>query len=260
MDVWMQDRTWPEIEAYLVERQTVLLPVGSTEQHGPHLPLGTDTIEAISVAEGVAERLDLLVAPPLWFGDARSHLAYPGTVALRPETMLDVLKDIYDSLAFHGFERVITVNGHRRANVPAIKLAAKQAKETNPEVEYVLADLVQIAVSDHEELMDGSPEDGTHAGEFETSFVMTEKPDLVREEEFEPQVGKPVSDRVTRSALDKQDTLQTASSWQENAAKREESHPGHRGDPTQASAEKGAELREAMIESVVEFVEDIQTR
>ena len=260
MSVWLQDHTWPEIESELVDEATLLLPIGSTEQHGPHLPLGTDAMEAISVAEGVAEELDLLVAPPIWYGDARHHLAYPGTLALRPKTVIAVLEDLYDSAAFHGFDRVVTINGHRRANVPVIDNAMSTAKEAHPEVDYVLADLVQVAVTAHKKLMDGHPEDGTHGGEFETSFMLAEYPDLVREAAFEPSTGRPFSESVTRSSVDKHNTVKTVSSWQGSAEKKAEGHPGHRGDPTLASAEKGAELRAAMIATICAYVEDARAQ
>ena len=260
MSVWLQDHTWPEIESALADETTVLLPIGSTEQHGPHLPLGTDAMEAISVAEGVAEELDLLVAPPIWYGDARHHLAYPGTLALRPKTVIAVLEDLFDSLAFHGFDRVVTVNGHRRANVAAIENAMSTAKEAHPEVDFVLADLVRIAVTAHTELMAGHPEDGTHGGEFETSFMLSAYPDLVREAEFEPSTGRPSSASVTRSSIDKHDTVSTASSWQESADKKADGHPGHRGDPTLATAETGKRLRAAMIATIVQYVEDARAQ
>lgn len=260
MSVWLQDHTWPEIESYLSDEGTVLLPIGSTEQHGPHLPLGTDALEAVSVAEGVAEALDLLVAPPIWYGDARHHLAYPGTLALRPKTVIALLEDLYASFAFHGFDRVVTINGHRRANVAVIENAMSTAKEANPAVDFALADLVRVAVTAHKELRDGHPEDGTHGGEFETSFMLSEYPDLVHEAEFEPSTGRPDSESLTRSAIDKHDTLKTASSWQGSAEKKAEGHPGHRGDPTLATAEKGEELRAAMIATIVQFVEDARAQ
>lgn len=256
MSVWLQDHSWPEIESYLDTVPTILVPIGSTEQHGPHLPLGTDAYEAISVAEGVAEELGVLVAPPLWYGDARHHLAYPGTMALRPKTVIAMLRDLYDSLAHHEFEHVLTINGHRRANVPTISTAMKYAKEAHPDVEFAMADLVQVAVSAHKELGDGHPEDGTHGGEFETSFMLAEYPDLVNEDAFEPQTGRPASERITRSSIDKHDTVQVASSWQTSTAHRDQGHLGHRGDPTLASIEKGTKLRDAMIAHIVEFLED----
>lgn len=255
----LEEMRWPEVEEYLEDDGTILLPVGSTEQHGPHLPLGTDIFQPVSVAEGVADELDVLVAPPLWYGDARHHLAYPGTMALRPETMICVLRDLYDSLAFHGFDTVVTINGHRTANVPAVENAMKRAKEDHPDVTFALADLIEVAASTHVDLRDGKPKDGNHGGEFETSFMLAEHPDLVDESEFAPSEEEPLPAHASRDLVDRTDILRIASSWQDAQARRETSdHPGHLGDPTKATAEKGTELREEMIANVAAFIEDVE--
>lgn len=85
---------------------TAVVMIGSTEQHGPHLPLGVDGYEAIGIAEGLAEQVDLLVAPPIWYGDADHHLAFPGTFSLSSETVIAVLKDVYQSLLHFRWEVV----------------------------------------------------------------------------------------------------------------------------------------------------------
>jgi len=255
----LAEMRWPEVEAYLEDNGAVLLPVGSTEQHGPHLPLGTDIFQPVSVAEGVAAALDVLVAPPLWYGDARHHLAYPGTMALRPETMIHVLYDLYDSLAFHGFDTVVTINGHRSANVPTARTAMNRAREEHPDVTFALADLIEVAASTHDDLRDGEPEDGNHGGEFETSFMLAEHPDLVEESEFAPSEEEPLPAGTSRDLVGRTDFLRTGMSWQDGRARRDASdHQGHHGDPTKATAEKGEAVRAAMIDNIVAFVEDVQ--
>lgn len=255
----LEEMQWPAVAEYLEDNGTILLPIGSTEQHGPHLPLGTDIFQPMSVAEGVADELDVLVAPPLWYGDARHHLAYPGTMALRPETMIHVLRDLYDSLAFHGFDTVVTINGHRTANIPAVENAMKQAKEDHPDITFAVADLIEVAASTHEELRDGEPEDGNHGGEFETSFMLAEHSELVDESEFAPSEEESLPQQTSRDLVARTDILRTASNWQDAQARRENfDHQGHQGDPTKATAEKGTELRTAMIENIVAFIEDVE--
>lgn len=89
--------SWTDVKAYPKEQDnlTAVVTIGSTEQHGPHLPLGVDGYEAIGIAEGLAEQVDLLVAPLIWYGDADHHLAFPGTFSLSSETVIAVLKDVY---------------------------------------------------------------------------------------------------------------------------------------------------------------------
>jgi creatinine amidohydrolase len=104
--------TWQEVEDYLEGSKGILLPVGSTEQHGPNGLIGTDAICAELVARGVGEATGAMVAPTLNFGMAQHHMAFRGTMMLRPRTLLAVLVDLLNSLAQHGFERCLVINGH----------------------------------------------------------------------------------------------------------------------------------------------------
>lgn len=104
--------TWQEVERYLERSTAIILPVGSTEQHGPNGLIGTDALCAELVARGVGEATGALVAPTLSFGMAQHHMAFPGTMTLRPQTLLGVLVDLLSSLARHGFERCLVINGH----------------------------------------------------------------------------------------------------------------------------------------------------
>lgn len=104
--------TWPEVEDYLQNNRGIVVPVGSTEQHGPAGLIGTDALcpEAIAVELGRRDRV--LVAPTLAYGNAQHHMGFAGTVTLRPTTFLAVVRDVVRSLAHHGFERFWFLNGH----------------------------------------------------------------------------------------------------------------------------------------------------
>ncbi len=121
--------TWTEVENYLIDCQSIILPIGSTEQHGPTGAIGTDALTAESVALEVGRRTGVLVAPTQPYGMAEHHLAFPGTMSLRPSTFLQVIHDLLVSLASHGFNRIFIVNGHG-GNIATIKSAFAQAYKT----------------------------------------------------------------------------------------------------------------------------------
>ena len=96
--VWLQNLTWEEVKQKTRQAKgTIILPVGSTEQHGYHLPVGTDTMVANSIAEDAAGKTNVLVAPPLWFGWSPHHMVLPGTITIRPELQIEVVFDIIQS-------------------------------------------------------------------------------------------------------------------------------------------------------------------
>lgn len=191
MNYRITEMTWPEVaEAVAAGATTIILPLGSTEQHGPHLPLGTDTIRAEALANRLAASLpEALVAPPLPIGCSDEHAGFPGLLSLDAETLASVIVDCARRLVAWRVERLILLSAHG-GNGRALTLAAERLRRELPELRvWVPDDLLLIAEAILAEARrDGIfPEAvGLHAGESETSEILYLRPDLVRLEHAAP--------------------------------------------------------------------------
>lgn len=176
----MEEMTWPEVRDALEHVKLAIVPVGSQEQHGPHLALSVDIASAEAFGRRLAEEVHplALLAPPLKFGVSIHHMRFPGTMTLQPETFEAVLTDVAASLRAHGVRRMFVVNGHG-GNQPALGvLSAKLRRDLGVRMAYALwPTLGGLAVGEH-----ARGRRVGHACVFETSLMMYLRPDLVRED------------------------------------------------------------------------------
>ncbi len=251
--VLLHERRWQEIQLFRDSGGNLaIIPVGSVEQHGYHLPLGTDSMVAIRVAQDAAERTNVIVTPPLWFGWSPHHLALPGTISIRPQILIEMLFDVLSSLATHGFNRFVIVNGHRIVNIPWLQISAEKAQRELG---------VKVAIFDpaymSKEVVDriGFGKVG-HAEEIETSHMLHIMPHLVRMEkakDYLPHERKlyHVDPRISKDTLCY--TPGTAKDLEQTAKK----SGGVSGRPSLATAEKGKELHEHLVARLVEVITEL---
>lgn len=257
MSYWLQEMKWPEVAEYLEHDDIALIPVGSVEQHGPHLPLMTDSAEAIAVVEGVMERARVVSTPPVWFGWSPHHMGYPGSLTVRPEILIGLVEDLAYSLIYHGFKKIVIVNGHRVANLPWMEIAATRIR--NRTGAYIaVTDVAMIAVQEIGAILEGELGSIGHGCESETSFMLHKYPDLVdmskatkRLHEYDPKFVTSYTSMETRVMT--RNPVSVRSTPEE--ARRQNGDYGHRGDPTLATADKGRRIYEAIVNNMVEFIE-----
>ncbi|MEL6399895.1 MAG: creatininase family protein [Cyanobacteria bacterium J06607_6] len=138
--------TWPEIEAYLQTSRGIILPIGSTEQHGPTGLIGTDAICAETIARGVGEATGGVVGPTINVGMALHHTAFPGSISLRPSTLIALIQDYVKPLAKSGFERFFFINGHG-GNVATLKAAFAETYALLADLDFEHASRVRCKVA-----------------------------------------------------------------------------------------------------------------
>ena len=183
----LQLSTWPEVEAYLTQSQGIVLPIGSTEQHGPTGLIGTDAICADAIARGVGEEVKAMVGPTINVGMALHHGAFPGTISLRPSTLILVIRDYLVSLTRAGFTRFFFINGHG-GNIATLKAAFAESYACLADLNVPHAEAVQCRIGNWfmcrsvyqlaKELY--GAEEGSHATPSEVAVTQYLYPDSIK--------------------------------------------------------------------------------
>lgn len=177
-----QDLTMPGLEALRQQTRTVILPLGSLEEHGPHLPLGTDTLHAMEVARRVARLRPVMVAPPLFYGICRSTREHPGTVSISGDALRALLLELGREFCRQGFANLVFISGHAGGtHISAIVETGERLLAELPQVKVAVVNLLDLL----REVLSAQPglvktRGDSHAGEVETAIMLAAYPDLVR--------------------------------------------------------------------------------
>ncbi len=192
----LQLSTWTEVETYLEKSPGIILPIGSTEQHGPTGLIGTDTICAEAIAQGIGQEIDVLVGPTINVGMALHHTNFPGTISLRPSTMIQVIRDYVICLAKTGFTKIFFINGHG-GNIATLKAAFSESYTVLAELNIPNADLVQCQIGNWfmcssvyklAKKLYGDRE-GSHATPSEVALTQYIYPAAIKQAELSSEVG-----------------------------------------------------------------------
>jgi creatinine amidohydrolase len=229
--------TQPEIAAQLKRHPLVILPAGSVEQHGPHLPAGTDTFAANVIGHRVAEHMDGLVLPATPLGVTPMHMPFEGTITLTPDTYMRVVIETCASTAQHGAKYLMILNWHE-GNIPSLAIAA-EALHREHGMTVVTVQACYVA----EELYGASCNGLTHGGEIEALAVLAHRPDLVHLDRIDYS-----SDHSHGHRMDK---LRRTRSYQPVLTDiRSIATTGWFGSPQHATAEKGAQMLTDIAEAI----------
>lgn len=236
----LRNLTWKEIDA-LGRDLVVLIPTGSCEQHGPHLPLFTDSILVTAAAEAVERRLPdkVILTPTLWLGASGHHLAMAGTLSAGFETYIGAIQSLVESLIPHGFHRFYVLNGHGGNSEPN-GIALRELKARHLAGTFGHAGYFSFIGPEIEQIMEGPLKEIRHACEAEASLMMHVAPDLVRTDRLRDDGLKPVP--PVKGVIHHFDEM---------------TEEGSMGYATLATAEKGRRLFELAVEGCVREIEAI---
>lgn len=245
--------TWDEVSA-LDRRIVVVVPFGAVEQHSYHLPLGTDSILVESIAQRLEKQMPerVCVLPVMWLGCSRHHIDFAGSLTADMDTFIEVGEQLVGSMAEHGFRNFILLNGHG-GNIAKISLMAEKLRYRPGPLLKVVGVTYWHLISGEIQAIRQSPLGGMgHAGELETSMMLTACPELVRRGRIEADGPRATSEFESKDMF-APGMVSVTKPFNELST-----HGGF-GDPRTASAEKGERIFAAVVAKLAHVIEDIQT-
>ena len=245
--------TWQELGGRVPDQPVVVLPIGSVEDHGHHLPLDTDNFLIWSICEEAAKRADgdILLLPLIPYGFETHHMDFTGTIDIQQEHLLHFVLDVTKSVAHHGFGRILIADGHG-SNMPILDLVARRTiLETDALCgTFIWPSLAREEIRTQRESGRGGM---SHGGELETSVYLHLAPDKVQMEKAVKEIGMPESEFIWMDLMDGS-PVHLMDEWTRF------SKTGTYGDPTIASAAKGSPIFEAVVDAFVRLAREFKNR
>jgi creatinine amidohydrolase len=249
--VFLGEMTSPEVEQFLETNHTVIVPVGATEQHGPHLALLTDVLIPQEVARRAAPKLGAVVAPPINYALSYPHVGFTGLVHIRIPTFMALIEDVAAALAHVGFKRIVFLNGHYD-NTYAIAYACANVADKLPAGVKAFPINYWDGMSAEEGAEYTSLEKGMHAHAAETAAVLAINPDLV--DMSKANVEFPPFPKFTVNS----GPVHTAFFFTSPGSVFRATKSGTWGDATTATPEMGERFLELSVQSTIRVLENIE--
>ena len=245
--MYLGDGAWPDLGSYFETESLALVPLGSTEQHGPHLPEGTDHLIAEAFAREAADRAGVLRTPTVTVGVSSHHRQFHGTMWVSPTAFREYVESLTRSLTYHGIDRVVYVNAHG-GNVPHLREVGRRLRADREAyaIEWMWNDSIPDLVDDL------FAQNGPHAGPKETALVQYLAPELVHEDRLAD-----ARDGGIASVAEAGTVVHGARTFYDAA---DNTGNGALGDQTDATAEKGERMFETACEQLVALCDWLNDR
>ncbi|RKY86905.1 hypothetical protein DRQ09_05405 [candidate division KSB1 bacterium] len=259
---YLPHMTWEDVEEALKRTDMVIIPVGSIEQHGKHLPLCTDLYASVEICKLIAQRTDVIVSPAVFAGISEHHMGFPGTITLSPSTFEAVVFETAQSLIRHGFRKILIYNGHG-GNKTSVQNVIHKINHNTP---ATAVELSGIVVPEEKNTQEKPIPYDWHGGVNETSLMLYLTNSLVDMSKAEKPIltFPPEVERMMKH-IDEEPNLQRVTSAKlflpervgKKASTRELSNTGivTSGNPKDATVERGRKRVERFVESAVKFIE-----
>lgn len=253
--IYYSDLRWPELKTLAEQDAVIILPVGQTEEHGPHLPVGCDVIISQDTAKHLARQaqkeMPVLVMPTIWAGYSGKGLAkWPGLITLPPEIVIATVENVVVSLVASGFKKVLVMNSHGH-HEGILRVAARKIAD-RCDVTLVISNIWRMAEGIVQEVRDSDEGGSNHAGEYETSLLLAmEKRVDMSHAKDEP--VKPHSRYVGGDIITRHNAKVFWSTWGHTSSK-----TGTYGCPTKASVSKGKKIMDATVHEYLELLREMR--